>query len=196
MPNASKLSKLQKAILQRLGSLGHNLIGNTSGGTDHADSDLVNVDPLLGPLRDNGDPTQTMALLPGSPAIDAGDNTDAPDFDQRGPGFARIVNGIIDIGAFEVQDGGNGPGQAPRRDARLITSGVAALLLASRSAGYAGFSSSKAITIPGERPFPELVEVDRFLASLRSADFTLLPSKHRHTADADSCLLDWLGEQD
>jgi hypothetical protein len=44
-----------------------------------------------------------MALLPGSPAIDAGDNTDAPMWDQRGPGFRRIVNGTIDIGAFEVQ---------------------------------------------------------------------------------------------
>jgi hypothetical protein len=45
-----------------------------------------------------------MALLPGSPAIDAGDNALAPGpYDQRGPGFARIVNGTIDIGAFEVQ---------------------------------------------------------------------------------------------
>jgi hypothetical protein len=41
--------------------------------------------------------------LPGSPAIDAGDNTNAPTWDQRGPGYPRIVNGIIDIGAFEVQ---------------------------------------------------------------------------------------------
>jgi hypothetical protein len=41
--------------------------------------------------------------LPGSPAIDTGDNTDTPMWDQRGPGYPRIVNGIIDIGAFEVQ---------------------------------------------------------------------------------------------
>ena len=53
-----------------------------------------------------------MALLPGSPAIDAGDNTDAPDWDQRGPGFPRIVgvinpdNPVIDIGAYEVQQVG------------------------------------------------------------------------------------------
>ena len=46
-----------------------------------------------------------MALLPGSPAVDAGDNTGAPPYDQRGPGFARIVGGTIDIGAFEVQPG-------------------------------------------------------------------------------------------
>jgi hypothetical protein len=86
-----------------LGSLGHNLIGNTFGGSGFDATDLLNVDPLLGPLQDNGGPTQTMALLPGSPAIDAGDNTNAPTWDQRGPGYPRIVNGIIDIGAFEVQ---------------------------------------------------------------------------------------------
>jgi hypothetical protein len=66
---------------------------------------LINLDPMLGPLQDNGGPTPTMALLPGSPAVDAGDNTGAPDFDQRGPGFPRIVGGTIDIGAFEVQIG-------------------------------------------------------------------------------------------
>jgi hypothetical protein len=87
-----------------LSSLGHNLIGNTSGGTDFAASDLLNVNPKLGPLQNNGGPTQTMALLAGSPAIDAGDNTNAPAYDQRGPGYPRIVNGTIDIGAFEAQN--------------------------------------------------------------------------------------------
>ncbi len=82
---------------------GFNVIGDSSDGIGYTSTDLLNVDPLLGPLADNGGPTLTMALLPGSPAIDAGDNTDAPEFDQRGPGFPRIVNGTIDIGAFEVQ---------------------------------------------------------------------------------------------
>jgi hypothetical protein len=86
-----------------LASLGHNLVGNPQGGSGFDDTDLLNVDPLLGPLQDNGGPTFTMALFPGSPAIDAGDNTGATDWDQRGPGYPRIVNGIIDIGAFEVQ---------------------------------------------------------------------------------------------
>jgi len=60
---------------------------------------------MLGPLQDNGGPTFTHALLTGSPAIDAGDPnfTPPPYYDQRGPGFARVVNGRIDIGAFEVQ---------------------------------------------------------------------------------------------
>jgi hypothetical protein len=86
-----------------LGSLGHNLIGNTSGGSGFASTDLLNVDPRLGPLQDNGGPTFTHALLPGSLAINAGDNSDAPPFDQRGEGYPRIVGGTIDIGAFEVQ---------------------------------------------------------------------------------------------
>ena len=68
---------------------------------------LFNVDPLLGALADNGGPTKTHALLPGSPAIDAGPNPLTPfpgsDFDQRGDGYARVVAGIVDIGAFEVQ---------------------------------------------------------------------------------------------
>jgi hypothetical protein len=65
------------------------------------------IDPLLGPLADNGGPTKTHALLAGSPAIDAGDPSavagvgDVPQFDQRGVAFNRVVNGRIDFGAFE-----------------------------------------------------------------------------------------------
>jgi hypothetical protein len=97
-----------------LTSQGHNLIGNGSGGSGYDPTDRVGtasdpIDPKLGPLQDNGGPTQTMALLPGSPAIDAGDNTNAPMWDQRGPGFRRIVNGTIDIGAYEVQAHAHNP---------------------------------------------------------------------------------------
>jgi len=93
-------------IVGNLGSQGHNLIGLTEGGSGFDPSDLLNVfRPLLGPLQDNGGPTRTMALLPGSPAVDAGDNRGAPMWDQRGEGFNRIVGGIIDIGAFEAQIG-------------------------------------------------------------------------------------------
>ena len=72
------------------------------------------ADPGLGPLADNGGPTQTIALLAGSPAIDAGRSVAVdprPDLktDQRGTGFAREVNGTIDIGAFEVQSVTNNP---------------------------------------------------------------------------------------
>jgi hypothetical protein len=104
-------------------TLGHNLIGNSAGGSGYGSSDLLDVDPLLGPLQDNGGPTWTMAVLPGSPAIDSGDNTNAPDWDQRGPGYPRIVNGTIDRGAFEVQNTA-GPTGDPRSLATVPFSGA------------------------------------------------------------------------
>ncbi len=63
------------------------------------------ADPMLGPLQNNGGPTQTMSILFSSPAFDAGNNAAAAGLttDQRGPGFARIVDGAVDIGAFEYQ---------------------------------------------------------------------------------------------
>ncbi len=61
----------------------------------------------LGPLADNGGPTLTHALLPGSVAIDAGPVPPATftgdTWDQRGEGFPRVVAGRVDAGAFEVQ---------------------------------------------------------------------------------------------
>jgi hypothetical protein len=71
---------------------------------------LIGGDPMLGPLADNGGPTLTHALLPGSPAINAGSNAWAVDgqgnpltTDQRGVGFGRIAGGTVDVGAFEWQ---------------------------------------------------------------------------------------------
>jgi hypothetical protein len=62
--------------------------------------DLVGVDPKLGPLQSNGGPTPTMALLPGSPAFDAGSNPLGLTTDQRG--YAPRVDGAaVDIGAYE-----------------------------------------------------------------------------------------------
>ena len=84
---------------------GYNLSSDDGGGFLIGPGDQINTDPMLGPLQDNGGPTLTHALLPGSPAIDAGDPsfTPPPFYDQRGPGFDRVVNGRIDIGSFEVQ---------------------------------------------------------------------------------------------
>lgn len=74
---------------------GHNLqYGDTSCGAG-----FLTANPLLGPLRDNGGPTLTMALLPGSPAIDAGDSVGCPPTDQRGVSRPQL-NGC-DIGAYE-----------------------------------------------------------------------------------------------
>ena len=60
----------------------------------------ITGDPLLGPLAFNAGPTETHALLPGSPAINAGDDNVTQTEDQRG--LARNFNGV-DIGAFELQ---------------------------------------------------------------------------------------------
>jgi hypothetical protein len=97
-------------------SMGHNLSSDNGNGFLTGPGDLLNTKPLLGPLQNNGGLTPTMALLPGSPAIDAGDNTDAPQFDQRGPGFPRIVGKAIDIGAFEVQNGNTPSGSTNTQD--------------------------------------------------------------------------------
>ena len=94
----------------------YNLIGTGGSGglVNGTNGNQVGVaDPGLDPngLQNNGGPTQTIALLPGSPAIDAGSNALAVDpttgqpltTDQRGTGYPRIVNGTVDIGAFEFQ---------------------------------------------------------------------------------------------
>jgi hypothetical protein len=65
--------------------------------------DTSNLNPQLLPLALNGGPTRTHALAAESPAIDAGANPGAFEFDQRGAGFARVSGGAADIGAFEVQ---------------------------------------------------------------------------------------------
>jgi len=84
---------------------GYNVCSDDGSGFLNGPGDQINTDPMLGPLQDNGGPTFTHALLPGSPAIDAGDPnfTPPPDYDQRGPGFVRVFNGLIDVGSFEVQ---------------------------------------------------------------------------------------------
>jgi predicted outer membrane repeat protein len=86
-------------------SLGYNLSSDNGSGYLTGPGDQINTDPMLGALQDNGGPTFTHALLPSSPAIDAGDPnfTPPPFYDQRGPGFDRVVNGRIDVGSFEVQ---------------------------------------------------------------------------------------------
>jgi predicted outer membrane repeat protein len=87
-------------------SLGYNLVGITDGSSGWGSSDLTGtaaspLDPGLEPLSDNGGPTQTMALLAGSPARRAGDPGLLGTADQRGV----LRSGAVDIGAFQVTSG-------------------------------------------------------------------------------------------
>jgi hypothetical protein len=72
-------------------------------GSNNIDSTTPGVDVLA----DNGGPTKTMALLTGSPAIDAGPSPVATfagnGFDQRGTPWLRVYGAQVDIGAFELQ---------------------------------------------------------------------------------------------
>jgi hypothetical protein len=92
-------------------SVNYSLIGlgvTPDGGT--SGNNMVTNNPLIGLLADNGGPTETHALLAGSPAIDTGDMAASPGicnvplFDQRGDNYGRVQNGRIDIGAFEVRE--------------------------------------------------------------------------------------------
>jgi hypothetical protein len=79
-------------------SLGHNLLGTATDceGFD-ASGDFVNSNPKLGLLKNNGGPTQTVALKKGSPAINKADKQSAPNKDQRGEKRGKKP----DIGAYE-----------------------------------------------------------------------------------------------
>jgi hypothetical protein len=127
--DASNLAASAGGLGKDLGILivGNSVIAENTVGpaTPNADIDVTDLDenlsnfigtvdgnPRLGPLRDNGGPTFTMAPFPGSPLIDTGDNALVAaaglTTDQRGPGFARIVDGdgagpaTVDRGAVEV----------------------------------------------------------------------------------------------
>lgn len=95
-----------------LQSQGNNIIGNTGTSTGWVASDLLNTNPQLGPLANNGGPTQTFLPQSGSPAIEGGQNcvlnasctaNNAPinvTTDQRG--IARPAGPLVDIGSVEV----------------------------------------------------------------------------------------------
>jgi hypothetical protein len=116
-------------IFGEFNSLGHNLVGNTDTGTGFVAADDLTgttaspLDPgFVGgtnpTLAANGGPTETLALAPTSPAINAGNNNvvvtnsallkslggiSALTTDQRGAGFNRLSDQVVDIGAYEFQ---------------------------------------------------------------------------------------------
>ena len=91
-------------------SLGYNLSSDDGGGFLTGTGDQISTDPKLDPdgLQDNGGRVLTIALAPGSPAIDTGDPSFDPtafspwlSTDERGSGFPRVIGGTIDKGAYE-----------------------------------------------------------------------------------------------
>jgi hypothetical protein len=87
-----------------IGSRGYNLFGAGCGGS--GPGDITSTNAMLAPLADNGGPTWTHQLLPGSPALDVGNPAGCTDGkgnaisqDQRG--MPRVSNGRCDIGAYE-----------------------------------------------------------------------------------------------
>jgi hypothetical protein len=90
----------------------NNLIGNNAGSQstftngvneDIVGTDVAPIDPMLGALGFNEGFTDTMALLPGSPAINKGLNPFALFYDQRRKPFKRVKCSRPDIGAYELQ---------------------------------------------------------------------------------------------
>lgn len=86
---------------------GHNLDSDGTCNLNSGKGSKPHTDPKLGPLQDYGGPTWTQALLAGSPAIDAGDNSHCPSTDQRG--VPRPIDGdedgqaVCDMGAYEYR---------------------------------------------------------------------------------------------
>ncbi|MBM83391.1 MAG: hypothetical protein CMJ78_22765 [Planctomycetaceae bacterium] len=114
--SASKIVNPINNVIGDSGSVGGisdgvngNIVGNNGSGTITT-STILNTT-----LANNGCPTLTHELVVGSPALDAGSNTEANNAglttDQRGTGFPRIVNSTVDIGAYELElfDFGDGP---------------------------------------------------------------------------------------
>ena len=117
---ATATAVLNNTILGGAATSPSDFVGNTINGGTSTTSGVGNLirsatgfsgtvvsfaNPNLAALADNGGPTFTHLLNPGSPALDAGNNAAASALttDQRGTGFARLSNTTIDIGAFEFQ---------------------------------------------------------------------------------------------
>jgi hypothetical protein len=126
--NNNDVEHIGSNAFQSFRSFGYNLIGGgdaTSAFNQPGDRTGV-TSPGLGPLANNGGTTLTQALLPGSPAIDAGSNANCPSTDQRGQTRPQDGDGngtaICDIGAFEKTGTSTPPpGTAPVAKADLYT---------------------------------------------------------------------------
>jgi hypothetical protein len=135
---------------------------------------------MLGPLLDNGGPTLTMALLSGSPAKDSGALTDS-EWDQRGPGYPRLVNGATDIGAYEVQEA-----TSPRPRAHAVRVYEATLLLGTAPSATQAPTLVPADTRTLSSPLSQArVAVDRVFSALSQETIEARLSRSRQDVPGD-----------
>lgn len=119
--NLNFFDGVQDDVIGTITTANNNLIGNAAfaGGVTHGVNGnivgnngvgIIDINTVLNTtLANNGGPTQTHALVAGSPARNSGNNALAVNDDstplvndQRGVGFPRIVSGTVDIGSFEA----------------------------------------------------------------------------------------------
>ena len=118
-------------------TLTNTLIEDTGGPASaqcNTNGNRCNVDAKLDALANNGGPTQTMRLLPGSPAIDIGSNSTALTTDQRGA--ARMEGAATDIGAYETPSGSSAQCKLDMDADNLVTAMKEGLVLLRSMLGY------------------------------------------------------------
>ncbi|MFO1476086.1 MAG: choice-of-anchor Q domain-containing protein [Verrucomicrobiota bacterium] len=133
--------------------LGHNISSDASCAFAGAGS-LNNTDPLLAPLDNYGGPTKTMALLSGSPAIDAADPVSFPAVDQRGR--TRPFGTAPDIGAFESSPPYTIHGTISGRSfstSVLVTAGAAQVATTNGIYGLSGLAGGTWTVTPQDTAF-------------------------------------------
>lgn len=100
--NNTSASAPAQCFSHTLTDQGHNLDSDGTCFTPSSTNGDITANPKLGPLQNNGGPTDTQALLDGSPAINAGNNATCATTDQRGVSRPQPAGGTCDIGAYEA----------------------------------------------------------------------------------------------
>ena len=164
-------------------SIGGNLVSNSSGfpmGTFSNTNDVVNVDPLLGTLQDNGGNVTTHLLMPNSPAINSGINANATDptsnaplmTDARGVGFSRTNNLTVDKGAFESSS----PTAAGATISGRVTNGKRGIARARvYLTGQNGETRTATTNSFGYFKFSEVAAGESYIFSVMSKSYTFVP---------------------
>ncbi len=174
-------------------SVGGNLVSNSSGfpfGVFSQISDAVNIDPLLGALQDNGGNVTTHSLMPNSPAINSGINTNAIDpFDSSallldGRGVVnRILDATVDKGAFESL----APSAAGAIISGRVTNGKRGIARARiYLTGQNGETRTATTTPFGYFTFSDVQSGESYIVNVMSKSYTFLPQVITVNADLDN----------